>query len=80
MPLGSAARTNAKGNTKPALFRSDRDSFSFFYSDRTPHDPFGGLRKGVMVFNSEVGAKCLGFATFLFRDVCSNFMIWGVGE
>lgn len=71
---------NAKGNDKPALFRSDRDSFQFFYSDRTPHDPFGGLRKGVMVFNSEVGARSLGFATFLFRDVCSNFMVWGVGE
>jgi hypothetical protein len=33
-----------------------------------------------MVFNSEVGAKSLGFATFLFRSVCSNFMVWNVGE
>jgi hypothetical protein len=75
-----AAKTNAAGNTKPALFRSDRDSFAFFYSEKAPHDPYGGLRKGVMVFNSEVGAKCLGYATFLFRDVCSNFLVWGVGE
>jgi hypothetical protein len=72
-----AARTNARGNTKPALFRSDRDSFSFFMSEETPRDAFGGLRKGVVVFNSEVGAKSLGFATFLFRDMCANFLIWG---
>jgi hypothetical protein len=67
-------------NDKPALFRSDRDSFAFFYSEKTPNDPYGGLRKGVVVFNSEVGAKSLGYATFLFRDVCANFMIWGVGQ
>lgn len=62
---------------KPALFRSDRDSFAFFYSEEVPKDAFGGLRKGVVVYNSEVGAKCLGFQTFLFRDVCGNFLIWG---
>jgi hypothetical protein len=72
-----ANHTNAMGNTKAALFRSDRDSFAFFYSDKTPNDAFGGLRKGIVVFNSEVGAKCLGYATFLFRDLCSNFLVWG---
>ncbi|MEN8151833.1 MAG: hypothetical protein ABFS86_18610, partial [Planctomycetota bacterium] len=30
--------TNVMGNTKPALFRSDRDMFSFFYSDQDPGD------------------------------------------
>lgn len=69
--------TNARGNTKPALFRSDRDSYAFFYSEKDPQDAYGGLRKGVVVYNSEVGAKCLGYATFLFRDMCSNFLIWG---
>lgn len=64
-------------DSNPALFRSDRDSFAFFYSEKDPHDAFGGLRKGVVVFNSEVGAKSLGFMTFLFRDVCGNFLIWG---
>ena len=54
--------TNVMGNTKPALFRSDRDMFSFFYSDKDPGDDgFGGLRKGVFVFNSEVGYKSFGF-------------------
>lgn len=71
---------NVKGNDKPALFKSDRDLFGFFYSEKPPHDPYGGLRKGVMIYNSEVGAKSLGYATFLFRTTCSNFMVWGVGE
>lgn len=65
------------GDQKPALFRSDRDSFAFFYSTEDPRDSFGGLRKGVVVFNSEVGAKALGYSTFIFREVCGNFLIWG---
>ncbi len=69
--------TNALGNPKPALFRSDRDSFAFFFSEESCGAAFGGLRKGVLVYNSEVGAKSLGFATFLFREVCGNFLIWG---
>ena len=72
-----AQGTNLLGNTKPALFRSDRDSFAFFYGDKSPGDDgFGGLRKGVAVFNSEVGAKCFGFSTFYFREMCANFLIW----
>ncbi len=72
--------TNVLGNTKPALFRSDRDSFAFFFSEESNGAEFGGLRKGVLAYNSEVGAKCLGYATFLFRDVCSNFLIWSASE
>ena len=72
-----AQGTNLLGNTKPALFRSDRDSFAFFYGDRSPGDDgFGGLRKGVVVYNSEVGAKSFGFSTFFFRAMCSNFLVW----
>lgn len=72
-----ARGTNIMGSDKPALFRSDRDSFFFFYGARDPGDDgFGGLRKGIVVFNSEVGAKSFGFSTFYFRDMCSNFLIW----
>ena len=72
-----AQGTNLLGNTKPALFRSDRDSFAFFYGDKQPgNDGFGGLRKGVLVYNSEVGAKSFGFSTFYFREMCANFLIW----
>src|SRR5439155_12859540 len=69
--------TNILSNTKPALFRSDRDSFSFFYGDKEPGDDgLGGLRKGIVVFNSEVGAKSFGFSTFYFREMCANFLVW----
>jgi hypothetical protein len=72
-----AQGTNVLGNTKPALFRSDRDAFAFFYGDRSAGDDgFGGLRKGMVVFNSEVGAKSFGFSTFYFREMCSNFLVW----
>ena len=71
--------TNAMGNTKPALFRSDRDMFSFFYSNRSPGDDgFGGLRKGVFVWNSEVGYKSFGFSTFVFRECCSKYAEFGI--
>lgn len=69
--------TNVLGNNKPALFRGDRDSFCFFYSPKKPEDDgLGGLRKGILVFNSEVGARSFGFSTFYFREMCSNFLIW----
>lgn len=69
--------TNIKGNRKPALFRSDRDSFAFFMSPReSDGGDFGGLRRGVYVYNSEVGARSFGFSTFYFRGMCANFLIW----
>jgi hypothetical protein len=68
---------NAKGNRKPFLFRGDRDSHAFFYSGDAPRDDLGDLRRGVAVWNSEVGARSLGFATFVFRSCCSNAMVWG---
>lgn len=72
-----ARGTNVLGNDRPALFRSDRDSFFFFYGDKEPGDDgFGGLRKGIVVFNSEVGARSFGFSTFYFREMCANFLIW----
>lgn len=82
VPARPTIRTDARGtivlgNAKPALFRSDRDSFFFFYGDKEPGDDgFGGLRKGIVVFNSEVGAKSFGFSTFYFREMCANFLIW----
>jgi hypothetical protein len=32
----------------------------------------------VFIWNSEVGAATFGIATFLFRETCGNFMVWGV--
>ena len=73
--------TNVMGNTKPALFRSDRDMFAFFYSDKQPGDDgLGGLRKGVFVWNSEVGHKSFGFSTFWHRETCSNMLVWDASD
>jgi hypothetical protein len=67
-------------NDKPALFRSDRDMFTFFFTGRDNDSPddFGGLRKGLIVRNSEVGDKSIGIENFIFREVCGNFLIWGM--
>ena len=69
------------GDDRPALWSGDRDSFAFFYSEPDPgSQDFGGLRRGVYVGNSEVGAAALHFSTFLFRDMCANFLIWGASQ
>ncbi len=75
------SRANVQGNEKPALFRSDRDSFAFFHGPRnTEGEDFGGLRPGLMAWNSEVGAASFGFRRFYFRAMCCNFLIWDASE
>jgi hypothetical protein len=70
-------QTNIMGNSKPALFRGDRDSFAFYYTEKDAGgNDFGGLRRGFMVWNSEVGHRSIGYCTMLFRDMCANFLIW----
>jgi hypothetical protein len=65
------------GGTRPALFRGDRDFFGFFFSPRLPGDDgLGGMRKGLFVWNSEVGARAFGWSTFYFRQVCHNLLVW----
>jgi hypothetical protein len=72
-----AQRNNIMGNNKPALFRGERDSHCFFYSDQNPGDDgLGGLRLGLMFTNSEVGTSSFKWSTFYFRDMCANFLIW----
>jgi len=74
-----AVPSGAGGNgAKPLLFRSDRDMWGFFTSTEDARDSFGGLKKGVIVFNSEVGAKSLGYTTFIYRLVCGNSLVLGV--
>jgi hypothetical protein len=77
-----AQQRNILGNSKPALFRGDRDSFSFFYTDKEDGDTdgFGGLRRGFMVGNSEVGARAAVYRQFFFRDMCANFLIWDASQ
>lgn len=67
------------GDPRPALWASDHDMFAFVMSRERDLGVAGepGLFRGAFVWNSEVGDRSLGLMTFLFRDVCGNFIVWG---
>jgi hypothetical protein len=67
------------------LYASDRDVFLFLVDDTNPIEagklPNGDpdlFFRGFYCWNSEVGAKSLGIATFYLRAVCMNRNLWGV--
>ncbi|KAJ8138718.1 hypothetical protein OY671_008069, partial [Metschnikowia pulcherrima] len=67
------------------LYASDRDVFSFSVDDTYPIEagksPNGEpdlFFRGFYCWNSEVGSKSLGVATFYSRAVCMNRNLWGV--
>jgi hypothetical protein len=67
------------------LYASDRDVFLFLVDDTHPIEagrlPDGSpdlYFRGFYCWNSEVGAKTLGIATFYLRAVCMNRNLWGV--
>jgi hypothetical protein len=67
------------------LYASDRDVFIFLVDDTHPIEagklPNGDpdiFFRGFYCWNSEVGAKTLGIATFYLRAVCCNRILWGV--
>jgi hypothetical protein len=69
------------------LYASDRDVFLFLVDDRNPIEagrlPDGApdlYFRGFYCWNSEVGAKTLGIASFYLRAVCQNRNLWGVEE
>lgn len=75
----SFAKKTEGGEMKPALFIGDRSSHFFFYStDRD--DRNGGMRTGLTINNSEVGANVFSFNSFLFMEMCANFLIWSPKE
>ncbi len=67
------------------LYASDRDVFLFLVDDTHPIEagklPNGDpdlYFRGFYAWNSEVGSKTLGIATFYLRAVCMNRNLWGV--
>jgi hypothetical protein len=69
------------------LYASDRDVFLFLVDDRNPIEagrlPNGEpdlYFRGFYCWNSEVGAKTLGMASFYLRAVCQNRNLWGVED
>ena len=79
VPAASYTATNPRRAT--TLYASDRDVFLFLVDDQHPIEVSGEtLFRGFMVWNSEVGAATFGIATFLYRFVCDNRMIWGATD
>jgi len=69
------------------LYASDRDAFLFLVDDAHPIEagrlPDGSpdlFFRGFYCWNSEVGAKTLGIASFYLRAVCQNRNLWGVED
>src|SRR6266705_3411883 len=67
------------------LYASDRDVFLFLVDDTNPIEagrlPDGSpdvYFRGFYWWNSEVGSKTLGIASFYLRAVCTNRNLWGV--
>src|SRR6202021_2021558 len=67
------------------LYASDRDVFLFLVDDTNPIEegrlPEGSpdlYFRGFYCWNSEVGSKTLGIASFYLRAVCMNRNLWGV--
>lgn len=69
------------------LFASDRDIFLFLVDDTHPIE-IGKLQdgspdlvfRGFYAWNSEVGARTAGCASFFLRGVCMNRNLWGVED
>ena len=66
------------------LYASDRDVFIFLVDDahpiqagRLPNGDPDLFFRGFYCWNSEVGSKTLGIASFYLRAVCMNRNIWG---
>ena len=69
------------------LYASDRDVFLFLVDDLNPIEagrlPDGApdlFFRGFYCWNSEVGSKTLGIASFYLRAVCQNRNLWGVED
>ena len=69
------------------LYSSDRDVFLFLVDDLNPIEagklPNGDpdlFFRGFYSWNSEVGARTLGIASFYLRAVCQNRNLWGVED
>jgi hypothetical protein len=79
-------RVDITGDTT-TLYASDRDVFVFLVDDFNPIEagrlPDGSpdlFFRGFYCWNSEVGAKTLGMASFYLRAVCQNRNLWGVED
>jgi hypothetical protein len=79
VPSASYSATDPKRAT--TLYASDRDVFIFLVNEQAGVDADGGsIKRGVYLWNSEVGSATFGIASFLYDYVCDNRIIWGQRE
>lgn len=71
-----------KDNT--TLYAGDRNMFVFLCDEENRIEVpnrrnglMGSMARGFFIWNSEVGDKSLGMASFLFDYVCGNRIVWG---
>lgn len=67
------------------LYSGDRDMFAFLCDGE--HDieipnrrngQTGRMQRGIFMWNSDVGSRSYGAATFLYDFMCGNHIVWGV--
>jgi hypothetical protein len=74
-----ALRNGLMHNLDTGLFRGDQCSFGFFFVENEldgDSEHLGGLKPGMMVWNSEVGARSFGFHTFYYHEKSGSILIW----
>lgn len=74
-----AMRSGLMHGLNTGLFRGDQCSFGFFFVENDLEGDsknLGGLKPGMMVWNSEVGARSFGFHTFYYHEASGSIIIW----
>lgn len=77
---GGGAKVNVGDEIAPAgLYASQHDCFAFMIDPtrRIDDGSPGGLCRGLMLGNSEVGQAALEITGFYMRGVCGNHICWG---
>lgn len=84
---GEFGRDVVVDRNNTTLFAGDRDMFVFLADEKHRIDvpnrrngKTGSMARGFFIWNSEVGDKTFGLATFLFDYVCCNRIVWGAAE
>ena len=78
-PLRSnAMRSQLMYQDRVGLYRGDQTSFGFFFvkqeDEMATH--LGGLRPGLMMWTSEVGARSFGYQPFYYHMASGSIIIW----
>jgi hypothetical protein len=65
------------------LYVGDQDCFFFLGNDertievQRPDGRTETMKRGLMVWNSEVGKRTFGLCTYLYQMICGNHIVWG---